>query len=298
MSESIVIDTDPGVDDAKAIFMALAAPELKVEALVTVAGNVEQAKTTRNALTLLEMVGRQEVPVVAGADKPLVKAPHIAKAHGTDGLGESNFPPPTGSPISRDAVSWYREFFHSRPDKSVTLVVLGPMTNIALLAEADEAALRRAKRIVAMGGATEVAGGNSTPYAEFNFYVDPDAADRVLALNLPLVLAPLDLAYRMVVKAERLAAMTEGGGRVAKALSRMVRFYGEVDGHIYDPLTIAWLLWPELFKGERAFGRVATSGVKIGQSRFTWDPKGPIEVLLNGDAPALFQRLEALLAKL
>lgn len=298
MSQSIVIDTDPGVDDAMAIFMALASPELKVEALVSVAGNVEEAKTTKNALTLLELVGRQDVPVIAGANQPLVKPQHIAKAHGTDGLGESNYPPPAGKPISRDAVSWYREFFHSRPDKSVTLVVLGPMTNIALLAEADEAALRRAKQIVVMGGATEIAGGNSTLYAEFNFYVDPDAADRVFALNLPLVLAPLDVAYRMVVKAERLAAMTKGSGQVAKALARMVRFYGDVDGHIYDPLTIAWVLWPELFKGQRAFGRVTTSGVKIGQSRFTWDPKGPIEVLLDGDAPALFTRLEDLLAKL
>lgn len=193
----VIIDTDPGRDDAVALILACGAPGLDVRAVTTVAGNVSLSKTTRNALRVLALAGRDDVPVAAGAEKPLyrelVTAEHV---HGESGLEVSagmELPEPGSYPVPRDAVSLMAEVMQGSPEP-VTLLAIGPLTNIAILLDRRPDVVGRISRIVMMGGS--IGPGNTTPSAEFNVYVDPEAARDVVASGLPVTMVGLDVTRR------------------------------------------------------------------------------------------------------
>nr|WP_040508842.1 nucleoside hydrolase [Gluconobacter morbifer] len=254
---SIIIDTDPGQDDAVAILLALASSELKVEAITTVAGNVPVAQTTKNACALLELAGRADIPVFPGAARPLHRPPVSAEhVHGQSGMEGANLPAPKLRAQAMDAATHLVDVLRARAAGDITLVCLGPLTNIATaLTHAPDIA-PRIRHIVAMGGAQRE-GGNITPTAEFNFYVDPHAAQIVMEAGVPLTLLPLDVTHRAIATPSRLAGLRDLKTPVSEMVLRMIgaedRFeklkYGWEGGALHDPLTVGWLLWPELFHG-------------------------------------------------
>jgi purine nucleosidase len=299
----VIIDTDPGIDDAVAILLAMASPEIEILGLVTVAGNVSLATTTKNALKLCELGGRTDIPVFAGADRPLIRRLETAEhIHGTTGMDGADLPEPKKRAETYSGIDWLiNTLLHAEP-KSITLVVLGPQTNIALaLRHAPEirAAIRE---VVVMGGATQAAGGNVTPYAEFNIFVDPDAAAEVFGA-VPVTLVSLDVARKVIGSEKRLARLRANGNAPSVALADMLGFYtgrGKGNEPMYDPLTIAWLLNPALF-GERlaSIDVDIDSNDRLGQTRIDFDhPAASHRVLLDCDADGFFDLLTERLVKL
>jgi purine nucleosidase len=252
----IIIDTDPGQDDAVAILLALASPELEVLGITTVAGNVPLDLTTLNALKVRELAGRPDVPVFAGCDRPmardLVTAEHV---HGKTGLDGADLPEPQAGPAEGHAVDVLIDTLRAAPSGTVTLCPLGPLTNVATaLARAPDIAPRIA-RIVLMGGAYfEV--GNVTPAAEFNIYVDPEAARAVFTSGVPLTVLPLDCTHKALTTRARNDAF-RAAGRVGEVVAGWTGFferfdmekYGSEGAPLHDPCVIAWLLAPNLFSG-------------------------------------------------
>lgn len=302
-SHRIIIDTDPGIDDAAAILLAMASPEIEILGLVTVAGNVPLATTTNNALKLCELGGRPYIGVYPGADRPLSRhletAEHI---HGSTGMDGAILPEPSKRAEEINGVDWLVDTLRQSAPQSVTLIVLGPQTNIAhALHRAPE--IRTAIRdVVIMGGATEAEGGNVTPHAEFNIFVDPEAAAIVLG-ELPSTLVTLDVARRVTGTEERLARLRANGNAASVALADMLGFYtgrGKGNEPMYDPLTIAWLLQPQLFAGRMAAVEVDISaGEHAGQTRIHFDrPDARHRILLDCDADGFFDLLTERLRKL
>ena len=257
----VVIDTDPGVDDALALALALASPELSVRAVTTVAGNVDLATATSNADYLLRILAPgRTIRVAQGYAKPLVRELVTAEeVHGSDGLAGitslERWRRPLAAPTRAlaSAVDMIVDEVGSSPDP-VTVIALGPLTNVAAALRRDAAAMRRAAGIVVMGGSLH-AGGNVTPHAEFNFYVDPEAADLVLASGMPVTLTPLDVTQQLAVADEtvesRLLSRPEPGSAFLGELIRRARaeqFTGRGGKLLlHDPAAVATLLWPELF---------------------------------------------------
>jgi inosine-uridine nucleoside N-ribohydrolase len=247
----VLVDCDPGLDDALALLLALASPELEVLGVTTVAGNQTVDKTTRNALQVLELAGRADVPVAAGADRPLVGDLVVAAdAHGESGLDGPALPRPTAVAIEETAV----EFLASRLNAAgepPTLVALGPLTNVALLLRRHPTAAERLARIVLMGGA--IGPGNMTASAEFNIWIDPEAADVVFGSGLDVTVVGLDVTNRAVLRPED-AHTLRASGRVGEAVAAMLDFYLgfylEAYDHggapIHDALAVAGLVRPEL----------------------------------------------------
>ena len=298
MSRLLIIDTDPGIDDALAILLACASPELELQALTTVAGNVPLARVTENALKLLELGGKPQIPVYAGSDAPLARKPTVAQVHGTSGMDGADLPAPQARPQTRHAVDHLVETLSAAAPKSVTLAAIGPLTNVA-------AALQRAPGIgaalaelVIMGGATPKIGGNMSPHAEFNIFVDPEAAAVVFASGLPITLVPLDLSHQMLASLARIERFAAIGGPVGRSVAGMLRYFHDGDGHLHDPLTIAWLLRPDLFTGRRAKIRIETSGTRDGETVFDWREDGNCRVLLQGKDEGFFDFLIERLARL
>jgi inosine-uridine nucleoside N-ribohydrolase len=247
----VLIDCDPGQDDAIALLLALASPELELLGVTTVAGNQTLDKTTVNALKVLELAGRSDVPVAAGADRPLVaKLVTAGDAHGETGLDGPALPTPRSQPLEQHAVDFLAERVLAS-DRPVTLVPLGPLTNVALfLAQRPEAAAKL-DRIVLMGGA--IAEGNMTPSAEFNIWVDPEAAARVFESGHDITMVGLDVTDRAVLTAEHADTLRSAGG-VATAVAEMLDFYGsfyrEVYDHggcpVHDAVAVAHVIRPDL----------------------------------------------------
>jgi inosine-uridine nucleoside N-ribohydrolase len=227
----VLIDCDPGHDDAMALLLALASPELEVLGVSTVHGNQTLAKTTANALRVLEFAGFGDVPVAAGADRPLVRVPAVAaQVHGETGLDGPDLPPPAGAPVAAHAVDFLAERLRAA-GRPVTLVPTGPLTNIALLLARHPDAAEHVERIVLMGGA--IAEGNVTPAAEFNIWVDPEAAARVFASGLELTMIGLDITHRALLteaQADRLRA----AGRVGAMVAELWAFYHRFHRRVYD----------------------------------------------------------------
>lgn len=256
----IIIDTDPGQDDAVAILLALAAPEeLSVLGITAVAGNVPLALTARNALIVCELAGRPDIPVFAGCDRPLarklVTAEHV---HGKTGLDGPALPDPVMTLRDQHAVDFVIETLRREPTGTVTLCPLGPLTNIATAFAQAPDIISRVAEIVLMGGAYfEV--GNITPAAEFNIYVDPEAAKAVFASGVPLVVLPLDATHKALTTAPHIAGFramkTRVGDMVAAWTDFFERFdkekYGSEGAPLHDPCVIAYLLRPDLFSGRR-----------------------------------------------
>ena len=287
----IIIDTDPGIDDALAILLALASPEIELQALTTVAGNVRLELTTLNALKLCALAGRPDLPVYAGCQEPLARTLITGEVHGTTGMDGADLPPPRAKAQNPHAVDWLIETLSAAAPGSQTLIPIGPLTNIATALARKPGIAKALREVVIMGGATPRIGGNMSPYAEFNIFVDPEAAATVFASGLPITLVPLDLSHQMLVTLTRIERFASIPGPIGKAVAGMLRFYHKGESHLHDPLTIAWLLRPNLFSGKRAAITVETAGVRSGETHFDWREDGPCRVLLQGDADAFFELL-------
>jgi pyrimidine-specific ribonucleoside hydrolase len=245
----ILLDCDPGHDDAIALLLALASPELELLGVTTVAGNQTLEKTTANALRVLELVGRADIEVAAGADRPLARDLFIAAdVHGESGLDGPSLPDPQRSPVDQHAVAFLAERILGSP-RPVTLVPVGPLTNVALLLAHHPAAVENLERIVIMGGA--IAEGNVTPAAEFNIYVDPEAAWRVFRSGVPVTMIGLDVTHKALMmppRVERLRASGRVGTVVAELHDFFVRYhertYGMEGAPIHDAVAIAQVLRP------------------------------------------------------
>ncbi len=312
MARKIIIDTDPGQDDAVAILLALGAPEaLEVVAIVTVAGNVPLALTQVNACKILELAGRGDIPVFAGCDRPmqrkLITAEHV---HGKTGLDGPNLPPPEISLQAQHGVDFLIAALRQAPIGALSLAVLGPMTNIAtaLLRAPDIAG--RIREIIVMGGAYfEV--GNITPAAEFNVYVDPEAAEIVLNSGVPITMLPLDVTHRALATPERVARIAAIGNRSATAVCAMLNFserfdlakYGWAGAPVHDPNVIAYLLRPELYTGRSVNVVVETAGTfTLGMTVVDYwqitDRPRTVKYLRDVDADGFYALLVDRLARL
>ena len=255
----VVIDTDPGVDDALALALAFASPELTVRAVTTVAGNVDLETATANAVYLLDLLAPDHAPRLAkGCAEPLARTLVTAEdVHGSDGLAgvtglDGWHRPDTSRRLAGGSAVDVIVDEIGGSAEPVTLIALGPLTNVAAAISRDPAVMRRVASLVVMGGSL-YAGGNVTPHAEFNFYVDPEAADLVLAAGLPLTLVPLDVTHQLVVRDEtiegRLLALKDRRSRFLGELIKRTRHEGCGDGRLilHDPGAVASVLWPELF---------------------------------------------------
>jgi purine nucleosidase len=307
----VIIDTDPGQDDAAAIMMALGSPEIEILGITAVAGNVPLALTERNARIICEMAGRTDVKVFAGADKPLsgrqVTAEHAHGKTGLDGpaLFEPSFPLQNGH-----AVDFIVSTLIKEPSGTVTLCPIGPLTNIALALRKEPAIAARIERIVLMGGGY-FAQGNITPSAEFNIHADPDAAAIVFAGGAPIVMMPLDVTHKVLTTKPRIAAIRAVDNRAARALTEMLTFYGRYNegkygsegGPLHDPTTIAWLLNLDLFSGRMCNVEIeTTSALTRGATVVDWwgvttRPENAL-VLGDVDADGFFELLTQRLANL
>jgi purine nucleosidase len=307
----VIIDTDPGQDDAVAILLALASPELEVLGITAVAGNVPLEKTARNARMVLELAGRLDVPVHAGAAKPLVRPLRTAEhVHGSEGLDGPVLPDPEMPLAGEDAAGFIIDTLLARPEGSVTLCPLGPLTNIATaLTRAPEIA-ERVARIVLMGGAYfEV--GNITPAAEFNIYVDPEAADIVFKSGVPITVLPLDVTHKVLVTSPRVEAFRALGTPVGRAVAEWVEFferfdvnkYGSEGAPLHDPCVIAWLINPELFLGREINVEIETvSELTRGMTVADWwgvTDRAPNALFIGDvDADGFFKLLTERIARL
>jgi purine nucleosidase len=277
MPRRIVIDTDPGTDDAVAILLALASPELEVFGLAVVAGNVPLALGGRNARAICELAGRADVPVYAGCSRPLARplltAEHV---HGASGLGRLVLPEPGAPPRTVHGVDFLVETLLGEPPHSVALCALGPLTNIAMaLVKAPEIAGRIAE-LVLMGGASREL-GNVTPAAEFNIYVDPQAADIVFASGVPIVMVPLDVTHRVLSTPRHVAPIRALANRSGAAVADLLTSAEDARGRfpdgppLHDPCVIAYLLAPELFDGSMVNVAVETaSPLTLGMTVVDW----------------------------
>ena len=276
----VIIDTDPGQDDAVAILLALASPdEIDLLGVVAVAGNVPLPLTQKNARIICELAGRPDMPVFAGCDAPmsrkLVTAEHV---HGKTGLDGPQLPEPTMPLQDNHGVDFIIETLRSEPAGTVTLVPIGPLTNIAVAFERAPDIIKRVQEIVLMGGAYfEV--GNITPAAEFNIYVDPEAAEIVFKSGVKLTVMPLDVTHKALTSAEWIndikALGTEVGRMVAEWTDFFERFdtekYGSKGAPLHDPCTIAYLIQPDLFEGRFINVEIETkSELTLGMTVADW----------------------------
>jgi purine nucleosidase len=278
-TQKIIIDTDPGQDDAVAMLLAFGSPELEILGITAVAGNVPLKLTEKNARKICELAGRPDAKVYAGAIRPLVRAPVSAEeVHGKTGLDGPDLPEPTMKLQDQYAVDYIVETIMAEKFGTVTLCPLGPLTNIALALIREPKIAKRIKQIVLMGGGF-FEGGNITPAAEFNIYADPQAADVVFRSGIPIVMMPLDVTHKALTKASRVEKFRKLGTRVGHATADMLEFfelfdeqkYGSDGGPLHDPCVIAYLLKPELFSGRECNVAVeTTSELTMGMTVIDW----------------------------
>ncbi len=311
MARKIIIDTDPGQDDAVAILLALASPELEVLGLTAVAGNVPLALTEVNARKICELAGRPDLPVFAGCDAPLarklVTAEHV---HGKSGLDGIELPAPTMPLRDRHGVEFIIDTLRAEPAGTVTLVPIGPLTNIAQAFRRAPDIVEKVQEIVLMGGAYfEV--GNITPAAEFNIYVDPEAAAEVFASGVPIVVLPLDATHEAMTSADWVEEMRALPNRCGPAVASWTDFferfdkekYGSKGAPLHDPCTVAWLLKPELFEGRQINVEIELKGeFTLGMTvadywRVTGRPENALYIR-HVDRDGLFRLLSERIARL
>ncbi len=308
----IIIDTDPGQDDAVAILLALASPEdIEVIGITAVAGNVPLPLTHKNARIICELAGKTDTPVYAGCDRPLahtlVTAEHV---HGKTGLDGPNLPDPTMPLTDGHAVDFIIETLRREPAGTVTLCPIGPLTNIATAFQKAPDIIEKVQEIILMGGAYfEV--GNITPAAEFNIYVDPEAAEIVFKSGVPIVVMPLDVTHKALVTKARNDAFRNIGTPVGEAVAQMTEFferfdkekYGSEGAPLHDPCVTAYLIRPELFKGRHVNVEIETvSDLTRGMTVADWwnVTDRPANALFIGDVDAdgFFALLTERLARL
>jgi inosine-uridine nucleoside N-ribohydrolase len=280
MAVQMIIDCDPGHDDAIALMLAVASPELELLGVTTVAGNQTLEKTTANALRILELTGHDDVPVAAGAERPLVRKGSVAAhVHGETGLDGPDLPPPSRTPVDEHAVDFLARQIREREGR-VTLVPIGPLTNIALLlALAPDA---RPERIVLMGGS--VGEGNRTPAAEFNVWADPEAARSVFESGIDVTMIGLDVTHKALLTEDDADAL-RGAGRVGKAAAELLDFYRRfhranypdlAGSPLHDPVAVAHVVDPGLVETKPASIEV-DCGWEQGRGRTNVDWRGRLE---------------------
>ena len=301
----LIIDTDPGADDVVALLFALASPEeLNIRALTTVAGNVRLDKTSRNARLAREWAGREEVPVYAGASKPMVRTPIYAEnIHGQEGLPGVAVHEPKQGLAQGNAVEYLIETLTKAKPHSITVAMLGPQTNLALALVQSPEITQGIKEVVVMGGA-HFNGGNITPVAEFNIYADPDAAKVVLASGVKLTYVPLDVTHKILTSEARIKQIDGLNNQAGKLVSGILNEYVKADmvhyglpgGPVHDASVIAWLIKPELFSGRQVNLVIDNrEGVTHGQTIADWydtlAQNKNVFWVENGDAQGFFDLL-------
>jgi len=262
----VIIDTDPGVDDALALLLAMRSPELKIEAITAVAGNVPLDLTLPNALRMVEIAGRTEIPVAAGARAPLVRRlVTAAYAHGENGLGGAVFPEPKTKPVAEPAAVLIRQIIGKFPGE-VTLLTIGPLTNIATALNADPELAGMVRSLVMMGGS--LSGGNITPAAEFNVYVDPEAARIVFQSGIPVTMVGLDVTRKTSLTEDHVRQLQAGQNPVSQAAATIARNAIEhnrergfaVGPNMHDSLAVAGFIDPSLLQMKEYYVDVETAG--------------------------------------
>jgi len=268
----VIIDCDPGIDDAMALLLAFASPEIDVVAITTVAGNVPASLTSANALRVCELGGRDDIRVYSGCERPLLYPQRggAEMIHGTDGLGNSRLPAPTRSLEQQHGVNFLIDAIRSRPGE-ITLAVLGPMTNIATALTMAPDIAGKIKQLVFMGGSAYET-GNVTSQAEFNFWFDPHAAQAVLASKIEMVMFGLDVTHQTRVSSEWLGQLS-ASGKVGKTIADMFA-HMENESYLHDPCVIAYLSCPEIFSGQMGLCEVeCSSDLSIGRSVVALSPR-------------------------
>ena len=308
----VIVDCDPGVDDAIALLLALASPELEVRAVTTVSGNVPAERTAENALRVLALAGRPDIPVHAGCIGPILGPMLRGKYSGAGGLGGTLLPasPVPVAPGHAVDVLTAHLLAAARAGAPITLLTLGPMTNVAVALARDPSIAAGIARVIAMAGAF-AAGGNRTPTAEFNVLADPHASEVVLRCGAPVVLAPLDVTFQALATPARVADLRARPGRIAGTAADLITYYdrndparyGEPGGPLHDPCVVAYLLRPDLFGARKANVTVElTPGHCYGQTIDDFfgatDRPRNATVLHRLDAPGFFDLLWERLARL
>ncbi|XP_048231102.1 probable uridine nucleosidase 2 isoform X2 [Ricinus communis] len=301
--KKIIIDTDP--DDAMAIFLALKSPEVEVIGLTTIYGNVYTTLATRNALHLLEVAGRTDIPVAEGSHVSITKGAklHIADfVHGAEGLGNQNFPPPKGKPIEQSAPAFLVEQVNLYPGK-VTVVALGPLTNIALAIQLDPAFAKKIGQIVLLGGAFAV-NGNVNPATEANILGDPDAADIVFTSGADILAIGINVTHQVVLTDADRNKLAQSNSKFGQYLHKILDVYFDYHRYAYntggvylhDPTTVLAAVDPALMTYTEGVVRVQTTGITRGltiffnqKKRFAevteWSDKPSVKVAVTVDAP-------------
>ncbi|KAF5950343.1 hypothetical protein HYC85_012336 [Camellia sinensis] len=307
--KKIIIDTDPGIDDAMAIFVALRSPEVEVIGLTTIYGNVCTTLATRNALHLLEVAGRTDIPVAEGSHVTITKGTKLRRAdfvHGADGLGNQNFPPPEGKPIEQSAAAFLVQKANLYPGK-VTVVALGPLTNIALAIQLDPAFAKNIGQIVVLGGAFAV-NGSVNPAAETNIFGDPDAADIVFTSGADVLAVGINVTHQVVLTDTDRDKLAQSGGKFAHYLCKILDVYFSYHHdsycmrgvYLHDPTALLAAVNPSLITYTEGIVRVQTIGITRGltlfynkQKRFAevteWSDKPSVKVAVTVDAPSVLK---------
>ncbi|KAM0974157.1 hypothetical protein ACFX2C_017376 [Malus domestica] len=306
-AKKIIIDTDPGIDDAMAIFVALQSPEVQVIGITTIYGNVYTTLATRNALHLLEVAGRTDIPVAEGSHVTITKGTKLRIAdfvHGVNGLGNQNFPPPKGKPIEQSAAAFLVEQASLYPGK-VTVVALGPLTNIALATQLDPAFAKNIGQIILLGGAFAV-NGNVNPAAEANIFGDPDAADMVFTCGADILAMGINVTHQVVLTDADRETLAMSNGKFAQYLCKILDVYFSYHHdaystkgvYLHDPAVLVAAVNPSLFTYMEGVVRVQTNGITRGltilynkQKRFgevtEWCDKPTVKVAVTVDAPTV-----------
>jgi purine nucleosidase len=269
----IIIDTDPGIDDALAFLLALASPEIKLEALTTTQGNVTLEKATRNALSVLALAHASDIPVAKGSVLPLVQPLRASAAvHGESGIGNSKLPEPQAQPVPGHAVDYLIKRVLAEPNE-ISIFPIGPLTNTAMAIRKAPKFPKAVKELVIMGGAI-LENGNITPLAEFNIYVDPHAAHIVFHSGIPITLIPLDVTHKCLLKSEHVDRLMNIDSPISRFIKETVDVYlkasmelGYEGSALHDPLTLATIIAPELLTLKEYYVDVDISGgVSMGKT--------------------------------
>lgn len=305
--KKIIIDTDPGIDDAMAIFVALQSPEIEVIGITTTFGNVYTSLATRNALHLLDVAGRSDIPVAQGSHVTISKVTKLRIAdfvHGTDGLGNQNFPPPKGTPIQQSGPSFLVEQANLYPGQ-LTVVALGPLTNIALAMQLDPQFSQKVGQIVLLGGAFSV-NGNVNPAAEANIFGDPDAADLVFTSGADILAVGINVTHQVILTDDDREKLARSEGKFAQYLCKILDIYFSYHRdayntkgvYLHDPTALLAAVNPSLFTYTEGVVRVQTTGITRGLTLFDntkkrfaevteWSDKPKVKVAVTVDAPAV-----------
>ena len=302
MPKHVIIDTDPGIDDALAILLALASPEIILDGITCIHGNASTKQTTRNALAILELAQAGHVPVYKGCELPLVKEALLSpETHGNSGLGYAELPEPLIQPQAGHGSDYLIEQIMSRPGE-VTLVAIGPLTNLAIAIRKEPRIVQNVKEVFIMGGAGQHP-GNTTALAEYNTFVDPHAAHIVFHSGMPMILTPLDVTYQCIFTPEDLKRLQRLDSPITKFITDSTRFYMEfhdeyqsIEGCVInDPMTLALTYMPEICDYQELVMDVDIStGVGLGNTFadfYNYEKKKPNMKVAMGVRPRMFMEL-------